>query len=151
MQKFTYRIKIKSGKITSVLANDGTKHFVAPVTKKGKKIYLFGKNGLIHYVGITSQSISSRIRYGINPNHKTGYHGYKWLKEDGDHCLIVWIFDKNIHIEAIEAEIVHFFRVEHDQWPKHQTEIHFHPTSKEERTLAKTVLRESQKIVRNFI
>ena len=148
--KFIYRIKVKSNEIVSVLANDGTKHFISPVTKKGKKIYLVGKNGLIHYVGITIQSIGARIRYGVKPNYKTGYHGYKWLKENGDHCLIIWTFKDDTDTEAIEAEIVHFFRQQYDQWPKYQTEIHFHSTSKSERSLAKTILKESQNIVRNF-
>lgn len=144
---YIYKIKVKDNGIVSVLANDGTKHFVDPVTKKGNKIYLVGKNGLIHYVGITKQSMNSRIRYGVKPNHKSGYHGYKWLKEDGDHSLIVWTFDDNEDVEAIEAEIVHFFRVQHNQWPKYQTEIHFHQTTDKQRSLAKTILKESEKIL----
>jgi len=148
--KFVYRINVKSNEIVSVLANDGTKHFISPVSKKGKKIYLVGKNGLIHYVGITKQPIGSRTRYGVKPNHKTGYHGYKWLKENGDHCLIIWTFKDDTDIEAIEAEIVYFFRQQYDQWPRYQTEIHFHPTPKSERSLAKTILKESQNIVRKF-
>ena len=147
---YIYKIKVQDNEIVSVLANDGTNHFVTPVTKRGKKIYLVGKNGLIHYVGITKQSMSSRIRNGVKPNHETGYHGYKWLKENGNHSLIVWTFNDNEDVEAIEGEIVHFFRVEHDQWPKYQTEIHFHPTTDKQRSLAKTILKESEKIVRNI-
>lgn len=147
---YVYKIKVKENEIVSVLANDGTKHFVAPVTKKGKKIYLVGKNGLIHYIGITKQSMSSRIRYGVKPNHKSGYHGYKWLKENGNHSLIIWTFNDDVDVEAVEAEIVHFFRVQHDQWPKYQTEIHFHATTNKERSLAKTILKESEKIVCNI-
>ena len=147
---YVYKIKVQDNEIVSVLANEGPNHFVAPVTKSGKKIYLVGKNGLIHYVGITKQSMSSRIRYGVKPNHKNGYHGYKWLKENGDHSLIVWTFNDNEDVEAMEAEIVHFFRVEHDQWPKYQMEIHFHPTTDKQRSLAKTILKESEKIVRNI-
>lgn len=149
--KFIYRINVQSNEIVSVLAEDKTNHFVSPVTKKSNKIYLLGKNGLIHYVGITKQSIASRLRYGVKPNHKSGYHGYKWLKENGDHCLVIWIFNKDVDVEAIEAEIVYFFRQQYNQWPKYQTEIHFHPTTKDERTLAKTILKETQTIVRNFI
>ncbi|MFA5779647.1 MAG: hypothetical protein WC947_05890 [Elusimicrobiota bacterium] len=146
--KFIYRIKVKSNEIISVLAKDGTNHFVSPVTKKSNKIYLLGKNGLIHYIGITKQPIISRLRY--KPNHKSGYHGYKWLKENGDHCLVIWMFNNDVSVEAVEAEIVYFFRKQYHQWPKYQTEIHFHSTTKNERTLAKTVLKESQNIVRNF-
>ncbi len=147
---FIYRIKVKDEEIVSVLAEDGTKHFVSPVTKKGKKIYLVGKNGLIHYVGITRRPIRSRLRDGVKPNHKTGYHGYKWLKENGDHCLIIWTFEDDTHVEAVEAEIVHFFRKKYDQWPKYQTEIHFHPTDEKQRALAKRVLKESQGVLGGF-
>lgn len=148
--KFIYRINVKSNEIVPVLANDGTKHFISPVTKKGKKIYLVGKNKLIHYIGETKQAMGPRIRYGIKPNHKTSYHGYKWRKENGDHCLIIWTFKNDTNTEAIEGEIVYFFRQQYDQWPRYQMEIHFHPTSKNERSLAKTILKESQNIVRNF-
>lgn len=149
---YTYKIKVKNKDIVSISPNDDpkTKHFIAPVTKKGNKIYLVGKKGLIHYVGITRQSMNARIRYGVKPNHKSGYHGYKWLQENGNHSLIVWTFSDNEDIEAIEAEIVHFFRVQHDQWPKYQTEIHFHPTTEKQRSLAKKILKESEKIVSNI-
>ena len=150
IMNFVYKIKVKDNEIVSVLANNGIRHFVAPVTKRGKKIYLVGKNGLINYVGITRQSMSSRIRYGVKPNHKTGYHGFKWLKENGDHSLIIWTFNDGVDTEAIEAEIVYFFRLQHDQWPKYQMEIHFHATTSSERSLAKTILKESEKIVRNI-
>ncbi|MFA5821208.1 MAG: hypothetical protein WC873_03895 [Candidatus Gracilibacteria bacterium] len=148
--KYIYRIEVKSSQIKTVLAEDGTNHFISPVTKKSKKIYLVGKNGLIHYIGITKQSIASRLRYGISPNHKTGYHGYKWLKENGEHCLVIWMFSNDTDVEAIEAEIVYFFRKQHGKWPKYQTEIHFHPTTKDQRALAKRVLTESQKIINKF-
>lgn len=149
--KYVYKIQVmgkKDKKSISVLAEDGTNHFIAPVTTKGNKIYLVGKNGLIHYVGITKQSMSSRLWIGVNPNHKTGFHGYKWLKKNGVHILIIWTFNDDVHVEAIEAEIVHFFRVQHDQWPEYQTEIHFHPSTSEQRSLAKKILKESEKIVR---
>ncbi|MFH1284351.1 MAG: hypothetical protein ABIH78_02060 [Candidatus Peregrinibacteria bacterium] len=125
-------------------------HFVFPVTRREKKIYLVAKNGLIHYVGITRQSMRSRIRIGVKPDNKSGYHGYKWLKEDGDHCLIIWTFKNDTNVEAIEAEIVYFFRKQHGKWPQYQMEIHFHPSSENERLLANKILKESQKIVCNF-
>ena len=149
---FVYTIKVKDNEIDSILADDGVKHFIAPVTKKGKKIYLVGKNGLIHYVGITKQSINSRIRYGAKPNHKTKHYPYKWLKENGNHSLIIWTFNDDINTEAIEAEIVYFFRLQHDQWPKYQMEIHFHTTTRtsSERALAKEILKKSEKIICNI-
>ena len=141
---YKYTLKVKSNRIVSVLAEDKkTEHFISPVTQKGKKIYLVGKNGFIHYIGITKQPIGSRIRYN-------GRYKYKWLEENGNHCLIIWTFEDDINTEAIEAEIVYFFRQKYNHWPKHQTEIHFHPASKSERTLAKTILKESQNIMRDF-
>lgn len=144
-----YKIEVKSSEIVSVLAKDGIKRFVDPDTKKGNKIYLVAKDGLVHYVGVTSQPMSSRLRYGVKPSPKSGYHGYKWLKESGYHDLVVWTFDDKEDIEAIEAEIVYFFRVQHDQWPKYQTEIHFHPTTDEQRLLAKKILKETEEIISN--
>ena len=43
--------------------------------------------------------------------------------------------------ECIESEIVFAYRVKFDQWPKYQTEIHFHQTSAEHRALAAQVFR----------
>ena len=139
---YKYTLKVKSNEIVSVLAEDKkTEHFIFPVTQKGKKIYLVGKNGFIHYVGMTKQPIGFRIR-------RNRY--YKWLKENGDHYLVICLFKNDINIEAIEAEIVYFFRQKYNRWPKYQTEIHFHSTSKSERTLAKRILKESQNIMRDF-
>lgn len=148
--KSVYKIGVKGEKIISVLAPSGVRHFVAPVTKKVQKIYLVGKNGRIHYVGITKQSIKTRLRMGENPHHETGYHGYAWLKEKGDHCLVIFVFDDKTHAEAIEAEIVYLLRRKYNNWPKYQTEIHFHPTTEDQRKLAKQILKESDKLVRNF-
>jgi len=149
--KYIYQIKVRSGSIVAVMAKDGTNHFVSPVTNKCNKIYLVGKNKLIHYIGITKQSISARLRYGVKPNHRAGYHGYKWLKENGNHSLVIWTFNKDVKIEAIEAELVYYFRKQYDKWPKYQTEIHFHQSNEDEKALAKTILIETQNIMRNFL
>ena len=147
MEKYVYRLTIKDSKIVGVLSEDKEKHFVAPVIKKSPKIYLVGKDKAIHYVGITTQSIAARLRYGMNPKHSKGYHGYKWRKDNGNHCLVVWVMDKNTNVEAIEAEIVFLIRKNKNQWPKHQTEIHFHSSTKKDRALAKKILNETNKII----
>jgi len=149
--KFIYTISVRNKKIVSVLSDVGTNHFVSPVTKKGGKIYIVGKRRQIHYVGITRQPIRNRLYSGVKPNHAAGYHGYKWLVENGDHCLIIWEFDDKANIEALEAEVVHCLRINYGDWPEYQTEIHFHPTKDNERTLAKRIFQESDRIVRNFV
>lgn len=149
-EKVIYRLGVFSKRIISVSAKDGTTHFTAPVTGKGKKIYIVGKNEFIHYVGITKQSIRTRLRYGVSPNHASGYHGYKWLEENGDHCLVIWSFAYDVNVESVEAEIVYLLRKQYKQWPKYQTEIHFHQTGENERSLAKKIVKETHWIVQNF-
>ncbi|MBK8786379.1 MAG: hypothetical protein IPN43_07740 [Chitinophagaceae bacterium] len=50
--------------------------------------------------------MTTRIRYGLTANGKTGYHGYKW-KEKEKVELYVWCFAglTKIQIESIEARI----------------------------------------------
>ena len=103
--------------------------FVDPETDKTKqKIYIIKTTkDQIVYVGKTNQSLSSRLRQGLNPKKGTGYHGYKW-KENGEIYIYSFTFEglSDIEIEAIEAEIVFLVRREKGQWPDYQTEIHFH-------------------------
>lgn len=124
--------KNKKGKMVRI------KSFEKPVTEnKLLKIYII-KNGIdVVYVGITSQSIRNRFRYGLRARGKGGYHGYKF-KNLNKINLIIFCFNKdNIgRIEAIEAEIVYLVRNRTGNWPKHQTEIHFHKATKEEKRIA---------------
>jgi hypothetical protein len=139
---FVYTLDVKNEKII--------KKFPTPLTRRGNKIYLVGKNGRIHYVGATKQPMATRLRNGVQPNRRTGYHGYQWLKENGSHCLITWMLDNTQNTETIEAEIVYLFRKYYGQWPKYQTEIHFHQSKRKEREAAKKIFKRTQEIMRQF-
>jgi len=122
--------------------------FAGLATKRGvEKLYVVKAAGQFSYVGITSQPMAARLRYGFNPNTKTGYHGYAWrhLREID---LYVWPskrLDRD-QIEAIEAELVYMIRKNTDRWPVHQTEIHFHNPPAEaagrQRRIAKVLFEE---------
>jgi hypothetical protein len=139
---YNYKITIRNGKMEKI----GT--FKNPVTVKSPKIYVLSKISNIVYVGVTSQPIRSRLRMGETHYNKpqNGYYGYKWLIENGEFDLDIWIFqdvdehDSNLYIETIEAEIAFLVRKDNDQWPKHQNEIHFHESTKEQRNIAETIV-----------
>jgi hypothetical protein len=124
---------------------NGTKieHFISPDTKRVPKIYIVMHDWEICYVGITSQSISSRLRIGFIDNGHYGYHGYKWKDKIDRADLLIWVFDKGTNIESIEAELVYFIREKTGRWPKYQMEIHFHQeVTEEERQIARSILAE---------
>jgi len=106
-----------------------TAHFISPDTKPGlQKIYVVKDGKDICYVGITSQSISSRLRTGFVDDGHYGYHGYMWKDKLKRAELLVWTFPEkdSKYSEAIEAELVYFTREQTGKWPKYQMEIHFH-------------------------
>ncbi len=43
-------------------------------------------------------------------------------------------------IETVEAEVVFLIRQRTDQWPKYQTEIHFHQSNNAHRAAAQAIL-----------
>jgi hypothetical protein len=47
--------------------------------------------------------------------------------------------DASLDIETVEAEVVFLIRSA-GQWPLHQTEIHFHPSTQVHRDIAVTVM-----------
>lgn len=137
-----YKLRIFKGGFLPVEANgDKVDHFLPPDTKAVPKIYVVKHNRDICYVGITSQSISSRLRVGFKAEGEHGYHGYKWKDEIEQADLLIWAFDKGTNIESIEAELVYFIREKTGKWPKYQMEIHFHhgATKRDEQT-AKSIL-----------
>jgi hypothetical protein len=150
MKHYCYKLTVSNKLITSVTSENGVSHFTSPVTKHNNKVYLVGINQTIHYIGTAKQPIGARMRYGVKPNHKTGYHGYKWLNKNGTHNLMIWIIAEKINAEAVEAEIAYLFRNKTKQWPKYQTEIHFHQTDERERLLARGILNDSIELMRNF-
>jgi gamma-glutamylcyclotransferase (GGCT)/AIG2-like uncharacterized protein YtfP len=121
--------------------------FSKPETGTDPKIYaiLLPDNTLL-YIGQTKQSLSSRFRMGLNPQHQTGYHGYKWKNNAKIkiHCYTIPSCDKE-EIESIEAEMVYNHRESTGNWPFHQTEIHFY-NNEDTKELAKYLYKELWKI-----
>ena len=138
-----YRIKISDSKFECIETNgEKGKGFLYPdVSDKLPKLYVVKRGKEIYYVGITTQDIRKRLRYGFSATGKHGYYGYKWKDQDTVEILI-WSFPDSIqeHVEAIEAELVYFIREKTSKWPKYQMEIHFHGASEKQRQVAESIL-----------
>ena len=107
--------------------------FSTPVTNKNiAKIYIiYNKNHALVYIGKTTQSITNRLRQGLNPISGSGYHGYRWQEKENIyiHCITIPSFtDKEI--EATEAELVYLHKKLTGKWPLYQSEIHFSNNNK---------------------
>jgi hypothetical protein len=149
-----YRLFLSNRKITMLEVKVNNKFvkaesFQKPITtNKLPKIYIIKNGDKIIYVGIASQSIINRLRYGFAAKGKGGYHGYRWkdLKERLD--LLIWCFSGESlnYIESIEAEIVFAIRHETGQWPSYQTEIHFHNVTNEEKELAQRIYKQAKAV-----
>lgn len=135
-QIYEYKIIVKNEKIVSVENNLGELNFKTPVTGRNPKLYFILLKKELVYIGITRQPIRNRLRIGVNPDKKTGYHGYKWLKNDANYKILIQIVDENVNLEGVEAEIIYEFRKNHGRWPKYQNEIHFHNINGEMKKLA---------------
>lgn len=116
----------------SVSSDDGSSGFSAPASsKKIPKLYSIYDDKVLHYIGITSQSMSTRLRFGLKAAGKNGYYGYKW-KHIQKLYMSVWTVsncnDEDAYraLESIEAETVFLYRKRHKRWPESQHEIHFH-------------------------
>ncbi len=141
---YFYHIELKNQKIASLKKKDCNgkmvkiKSFEKPVTEnKLPKIYVVKDALDVAYVGITSQSIRNRLRYGLEAKGRGGYHGYKFKNLNGINLFVFCFKKKTIdNIEAIEAEIVYLIRHKTKNWPKYQTEIHFHKATEKEKKLA---------------
>lgn len=136
-----YRIQIADSKFKCIEANgERGKGFVYPdISGKLPKLYVVKQGKVIYYVGITSQDIRKRLRYGFSAQGKHGYHGYKWKDLDTAE-LLVWSFPgKTTDVEAIEAELVYLIRERTGKWPKYQMEIHFHETFAIVRRVARSI------------
>ena len=139
-----YRIKIVDSACHCLELNGHEiSHFVAPDTKAGlQKLYVVKDGRDIYYVGITSQSMSARLRIGLVDNGHYGYHGYKWKDKVKQAELLICNFPATTRdsVEAIEAELVYFIREKTGNWPKYQMEIHFHRASESEKQVASLML-----------
>ena len=130
--------------------------FSKPSTKpKVTKIYTVTIGKKLIYVGISNQSMASRLNYGLKANVKSGYTGYKWKKlYDQRLTLNIWFFKsrkeeyirltkkKIREIEAIEAEVVYLCRNKTKQWPEYQHEIHFHKSDAKQRKYAQSIYKD---------
>ncbi len=122
----------------------GTNKFSGFALRKVQKLYIVSADNKIIYVGATSQTMNNRLRYGWKAAGETGYYGYRWRHEIHEAELDIWLLEttnaeqSKIDIETIEAEIVYLVR-QSGQWPRYQTEIHFHVSTDAHRELAKQI------------
>ena len=128
-----------------VRCQKGTAKFSGISTKLQPKLYVVSVEGKPIYVGLTKRPMRERLRVGWSATGKSGYYGYSWRHKIKQGDLDVWChadaIDRNERdIETIEAEVVFLIR-QSGQWPKFQTEIHFHPSSAEHRRCAETIFR----------
>jgi hypothetical protein len=140
-----YEVKISKTDYKCVSVNGKiTDHFITPDTKAGiQKLYVLKNSKELYYVGVTSLSMSARLRIGYRAKGQHGYHGYKWIGKISKAELLVWCFTKGhwCRAEAIEGELVYLVRNRTGKWPKYQMEIHFHPdASDKEKQIAENLV-----------
>ena len=138
LKPIRYRITFNPEKITGVKGPNGETEFSAPVTKSSPKLYVILHNHEPVYVGATIQSIGARLR------SKSKYN-YEWRRclENAD--VDIWLLENEksngtTTMETVEAEVVFLFRKISGQWPKYQTEIHFHHSNYHHRTAAQYII-----------
>jgi predicted GIY-YIG superfamily endonuclease len=139
-----YQIRVSKTDYRCISVNGKpTGHFITPDTKPGRqKLYVLKNSKEVYYVGVTSLSMSSRLRSGYRAKGEHGYYGYKWIGKISRAELLVWCFTKShrARAEAIEGELVYLIRNRTGKWPKYQMEIHFHPdASDREKQIAETL------------
>lgn len=134
----TFQLTLKNNWYT-VVGPNGKNHFTKPATQRIPKIYAMWAGSNLAYVGKSIQPIATRLRQGLRPDERTGYHGYK--AEDGEYLLDIWwqegLTEKEL--ESIEAEVAFLCRLKSGQWPEYQNEIHFHQTTKKQRKVAEMI------------
>ena len=137
-----YKLSFDAKKFTVACAK-GTIKFSGLATSKLPKLYIVSINGMPVYVGITKQSMRTRLRYGFTAVGRGGYHGYAWRHKFTEGTLDIWCHEdaqSTLDIETVEAEVVFLARLA-GQWPACQTEIHFHPSTQEHREVAAAIWR----------
>ena len=140
-----YRLTFDANAFT-VRCQNSTPRFSGIATSRKPKLYIVSVDEEPIYVGITKQSIRNRLRYGWSADGKTGYHGYAWRHAHTEATLDIWCNDdapddnSTLDIETVEAEVVFLIR-RAGQWPQHQIEIHFHPSTEEHRGHADTIVK----------
>jgi hypothetical protein len=142
---YRYTVAVEEDGGYSVVNSERGATFLAPVTQRGPKIYVFSINNRLVYVGQTVQGMSARLRLGFQSDGTSGYYGYRWRRNHMNAELFVWCLedvkeeDEPLALECIESEVVFEYRKHFNQWPKYQTEIHFYESTPEHRTLAASV------------
>jgi hypothetical protein len=128
----------------SIECPHGTARFSGFATSPKPKLYIASVDEAPIYVGVTKQSMRTRLRLGWNADGSGGYHGYAWRRLMSEAVLDVWGHDdpsstnQCLDLETVEAEVVFLIRCA-GQWPLHQTEIHFHPSSDTHRAVARSI------------
>jgi hypothetical protein len=122
----------------------GTPRFSGIATSRKPKLYIVSVDNSPIYVGITKQPLRNRLRFGWSADGLHGYHGYAWRHHHEKAAMDVWCHEDalgnaTLDIETVEAEVVFLIRSA-GQWPLHQTEIHFHPSTQVHRDVAATVM-----------
>jgi len=139
-----YTISVLNG-YYAVSNENGHNRFLNPVTIPGPKLYVFAAENRPVYIGQTFQPMAARMRLGFRADGSSGYYGYRWRRELPSAQLVVWCLEGVAEqesrrvLECIESEVVFAYRLRYNQWPRYQTEIHFHETSAEHRALAAQV------------
>ena len=139
-----YTLNFNSASFT-VLCQKGTPRFSGIATSKKPKLYIVSVNQNPIYVGVTKQPVRNRLRLGWNANGESGYYGYAWRHHFKQSNIDIWCHedapkDKQVlDIETVEAEVVFLIRSA-GQWPLHQTEIHFHPSTLAHREIAAKIM-----------
>jgi len=130
-----------------VCSPEGIIKFTGALSKQCSKVYAISTENEIVYVGSSKQPIRSRIDGALKANGDRGYRGYAWKNSEQKLNLDVWTFEayklikgsRCINAETIEAEVVFLIRLREGNWPKHQTEIHFHKASEEHKQFASKI------------
>lgn len=144
-KKIWYRLRINDRKITPINKNGkkSVDKFDKPATEVMFKLYVVKYETKIVYVGITKQSMSNRLRQGLQAKGEQGYHGYQWMDKNEVDIRIYCYPDKDKNwVETVEAELVYQIRNETGEWPECQTEIHFHNATEEQKEEAAEIYRE---------
>ena len=141
---FRYRLEFDSMQITAVENPDGGNKLSGPAAQRVPKLYVVSQDEKPLYVGITRQTLRTRLRMGFQADSGHGYHGYAWRHQLRQANVDVWVQDgdetSTLDLETVEAEVVFLIRQQQGQWPEHQTEIHFHQSEETHRQLARSIL-----------
>jgi hypothetical protein len=151
MKHFSFEITSRSP--LRVRSSTGEQKFTGLVAKECSKVYVVSAGRNIVYVGSSKQPIRTRLDGALKANGANGYYGYAWKTSSDRLNLDVWVLEevevkkgrRCIIAETVEAEIVFLIRLREGNWPKHQTEIHFHPSSKQHRRWAEEIYEEIRK------